>query len=80
MMSSLPGTHIPGYQDQASVARLSYRQLGATDMRVSSLSFGASSLGGVFRDTEDEQSGQCREWPGDRHLLRINFSLTVGHF
>ena len=71
MMSSLPGTHIPGYQDQASVARLSYRQLGATDMRVSSLSFGASSLGGVFRDTEDEQSGQCREWPcdaADRHL------------
>ena len=59
MSSPLPGTHIPGYQDQASVARLSYRQLGATDMRVSSLSFGASSLGGVFRDTEDEQSGQC---------------------
>jgi len=61
MMSSLPGTHIPGYQDQASVARLSYRQLGATDMRVSSLSFGASSLGGVFRDTEDEQSARLVE-------------------
>ena len=57
MMSDLPGTHIPGYQDQASVSRLSYRQLGATDMKVSSLSFGASSLGGVFRDTEDEKSG-----------------------
>ena len=57
MMSALPGTHIPGYQDQDSVSRLSYRQLGATDMKVSSLSFGASSLGGVFRDTEDEKSG-----------------------
>ena len=34
MMSSLPGTHIPGYQDQASVARLTYRQLGLTDMKV----------------------------------------------
>ena len=61
MMSPLPSTHIPGYQDQASVARLTYRQLGATDMKVSSLSFGASSLGGVFRDTEDEASGNKKQ-------------------
>ena len=62
MMSQLPSTHIPGYQDQASVARLTYRQLGATDMKVSSLSFGASSLGGVFRDTEDEASGNKMQY------------------
>ncbi|MEX0744278.1 MAG: aldo/keto reductase, partial [Phycisphaeraceae bacterium] len=35
---------------------MEYRDLGNTGLRVSALSFGASSLGGVFRVTDDEQS------------------------
>lgn len=35
---------------------MKYRQLGQTGLQVSALSFGASSLGSVFRETEDEQS------------------------
>lgn len=33
-----------------------YRQLGRTGLNVSVLSFGASSLGGVFRTTDDQES------------------------
>ncbi|MEX0655734.1 MAG: aldo/keto reductase [Phycisphaeraceae bacterium] len=35
---------------------MQYRELGETGLRVSALSFGASSLGSVFRTTDDEQS------------------------
>lgn len=34
---------------------MQYRQLGRTDMKVSILSFGASSLGSVFRDVPEEE-------------------------
>ena len=46
-----------GFHDAESVSKLTYRTIGNTDMQVSSLSFGASSLGGVFRDTDDAESG-----------------------
>src|SRR3954468_16087625 len=36
--------------------RMHYRQLGQTGLNVSVLSFGASSLGGVFRATDDAES------------------------
>ena len=59
MTSSLiPPTFIPSYHDEDSVKSLEYRQLGKTDMTVSALSFGASSLGGVFRVTDDAESGE----------------------
>ena len=35
---------------------MEYRKLGNTDMEISALSFGASSLGGVFYKTDDELS------------------------
>ena len=53
----LPKTFVSSYHDQASVSQLQYRTIGVTDMTVSSLSFGASSLGGVFRETDDSESG-----------------------
>jgi len=55
-MSGQPNTIVPGFHDKESVEGLTYRQIGKTDMVVSSLSFGASSLGGVFRDTDDTES------------------------
>jgi len=35
---------------------MNYRKLGNTDMNVSVLSYGASSLGSVFRDTDEQES------------------------
>ena len=34
---------------------MKYRQLGRTGLQVSALSFGASSLGGVFRDIDEDE-------------------------
>ena len=37
MSTTKPPTYILGYQDEASVSKLTYRPLGNTDMVVSSL-------------------------------------------
>ena len=47
MADPLPPTFVPGWHDEATVRRMPYRQFGPR--RVSALSFGASSLAGVFR-------------------------------
>ena len=52
-----PPTYLPDFHDTESVQKLKYRQIGKTDILASSLSFGASSLGGVFRTTDDAESG-----------------------
>jgi len=52
----LPPTHTEGFHTEESVRGIRYRQLGKTDMMVSTLSFGASSLGGVFKTTDDSES------------------------
>jgi len=56
MSGPLPGTFVAGFHDQKDLQKLTYRKLGSTDMMVSSLSFGASSLGGVFKTTDDNES------------------------
>ena len=61
-----PPTFLQSYHDEESVRRIEYRQIGQTDMVVSPLSFGASSLGGVFRQTDDAESGE-RERRGERY-------------
>ena len=53
----LPPTFISSYHDESSVSKIEYKTIGKTDMVVSTLSFGASSLGGVFRKTDDQESG-----------------------
>lgn len=55
-MSCLPPTFVPGFHDPEELEKLSYRKLGNTDMVVSALSFGASSIGGVFKTTDDTES------------------------
>jgi len=52
----LPPTFISSYHDESSVSKIEYKTIGKTDMVVSNLSFGASSLGGVFRKTDDQES------------------------
>jgi len=46
----LPETYVAGWHDEASVRRMPYRRFG--DRTVSQLSFGASSLAGVFRGVD----------------------------
>ena len=60
-MAEFPDTYVAGFHDAASVSQMTYRRVGKTDMVVSSLSFGASSLGGVFRATDDQESVQLVE-------------------
>jgi len=60
-MAKYPNTFVEGFHDAAAVADMTYRQIGKTDMTVSSLSFGASSLGGVFRTTDDVESAKLVE-------------------
>jgi len=38
---------------------MQYLEIGKTGMKVSSLSFGASSLGGVFHDLKEKEGKQC---------------------
>ncbi|XP_012935641.1 L-galactose dehydrogenase [Aplysia californica] len=55
---SLPDTYTEGFHDVEDLKRMPYRSLGITGLRVSALSFGASSLGSVFRATDDAESAQ----------------------
>ena len=38
---------------------MQYHEIGKTGMKVSSLSFGASSLGGVFHDLKEQEGIQA---------------------
>jgi L-galactose dehydrogenase len=55
---TLPPTYVAGFHDEASVRAMPYRPLGRDKRLVSALSFGGSSLAGVFRSdvTEDENT------------------------
>lgn len=53
---TFPPTYVEGFHDEASVRKMKYRPLGETGMVVSILSFGASSLGSVFRETKESES------------------------
>ncbi|KAK7109310.1 uncharacterized protein [Littorina saxatilis] len=54
----LPATYDPSFHDAERVKKMVYRPLGNTGLDVSILSFGASSLGSVFRQTDDSESLQ----------------------
>ena len=74
MMSGYPSSFVEGFHDASSVAQMNYRQIGKTDMTVSTLSFGASSLGGVFRTTNDDESAKLVE---NAVKQGINYILTL---
>lgn len=52
----LPDTFVEGFHNEEHVKLMPYRPLGHTGMRVSALSFGASSLGSVFHATDNTES------------------------
>ncbi|XP_078589374.1 uncharacterized protein LOC144869760 [Branchiostoma floridae x Branchiostoma japonicum] len=51
-------TFVEGFHDVEAVGRMKYAVLGNTGLTVSQLSFGASSLGSVFHDTDEAESIQ----------------------
>ena len=56
-MSALPSTFTPGFHDEATIRAMPYRPLGRDQRLVSLLSFGGSSLAGVFRaDVTEEEN------------------------
>ena len=58
-LPGLPPTFVAGFHDEASVRKMPYRPLGREGRLVSLLSFGASSLAGVFRaDVTEEENAR----------------------
>jgi len=56
-----------------------YREIGRTGMKVSNLSFGASSLGGVFHSIKEEEGIQAVNTAIDNGINFIDVSPYYGH-
>ena len=56
-----------------------YNEIGKTGMRVSNLSFGASSLGGVFHGIREEEGIQAVHTAVDNGINFIDVSPYYGH-
>lgn len=59
---------------------MQYNEIGKTGMKVSNLSFGASSLGGVFRNINEEQALQAVYAAIDHGMNFIDVSPYYGHY
>ena len=57
-----------------------FTELGHTGMKISNLSFGASSLGSVFRDTNDKESFEAVEAAIEGGINFIDVSPYYGHY
>lgn len=57
-----------------------YNELGKTGMRVSNLSFGASSLGGVFHDIRESEGIKAVHTAVDNGINFIDVSPYYGHY
>lgn len=58
---------------------MQYNEIGKTGMRVSSLGFGASSLGGVFRGVREEEAVRAVHTAVDGGINFIDVSPYYGH-
>ncbi len=59
---------------------MEYREIGHTGMKVSQLSFGASSLGGVFRDIDEGKAIEAVYAAIDGGINFIDVSPYYGHY
>jgi aryl-alcohol dehydrogenase-like predicted oxidoreductase len=57
-----------------------YTELGKTGMKISHISFGASSLGSVFRETNEKESFEAVEAAIDGGINFIDVSPYYGHY
>lgn len=58
---------------------MEYRELGKTGMKVSNISFGASSLGSVFHETKEKESINAVRTAVDNGINFIDVSPYYGH-
>lgn len=58
---------------------MEYREIGQTGMKVSNLSFGASSLGGVFHSIKEEEGIEAVNTAVDNGINFIDVSPYYGH-
>ena len=59
---------------------MQYHEIGKTGMKVSSLSFGASSLGGVFHDLKEKEGIQAVFIAVEAGMNFIDVSPYYGHY
>lgn len=59
---------------------MEYREIGKTGMKVSNLSFGASSLGGVFHSLKEEEGVQAVHTAVENGINFIDVSPYYGHY
>lgn len=59
---------------------MKYREIGKTGMKVSELSFGASSLGSVFRETKESEAIEAVHAAVDNGINFIDVSPYYGHY
>lgn len=59
---------------------MEYREIGRTGMKVSALSFGASSLGSVFRETKENEAVAAVHTAVDSGMNFIDVSPYYGHY
>lgn len=59
---------------------MNYREIGKTGLKVSELSFGASSLGSVFRDTKESEAIEAVHVAVDNGINFIDVSPYYGHY
>lgn len=59
---------------------MEYREIGRTGMKVSALSFGASSLGSVFRDTNESEAIAAVHTAVEMGMNFIDVSPYYGHY
>ena len=59
---------------------MEYREIGKTGMKVSALSFGASSLGGVFHNINETKGIEAVYTALDNGINFIDVSPYYGHY
>ena len=59
---------------------MEYREIGRTGMKVSALSFGASSLGSVFRETKESEAVAAVHTAVDSGMNFLDVSPYYGHY
>lgn len=59
---------------------MEYRKIGRTGMKVSALSFGASSLGSVFRETKESEAVAAVHTAVEGGMIFIDVSPYYGHY
>ena len=72
-------THLSANYNNFRTIGMEYRKIGNTDMRVSTLSFGASSLGGVFHSLKESEGIKAVHATVENGINFIDVSPYYGH-